>query len=95
MSWTKHLFDDKEERPHDNQVHHHTAPMSVGAAAKVLGVGPSRIHQLATRGEIPELPTAAMTLGGRMFLEDDVRELARRRAALAQHQPQIKVPPSI
>ena len=53
--------------------------LTVANAARILGVVPARVRQLANEGQ---LPLAAMTVSGtRLFRQEDVERLARVREA--------------
>lgn len=53
--------------------------MTIGDVADVLNVSTSRVHQLASAGEL----AYQWTRGGRVFDTDAVQRLAQRRAAEA------------
>ena len=53
--------------------------LTAADAARILGVVPARVRQLANEGQ---LPPAATTVGGtRLFRREDVQQLADARAA--------------
>jgi excisionase family DNA binding protein len=62
--------------------------LTVADAARILGVVPARVRQLANEGQLP--PAATTVRGTRLFRQEDVEQLAevreakRRRAAPAR-----------
>jgi excisionase family DNA binding protein len=59
--------------------------LTAADAARILGVVPARVRQLANEGQ---LPPAATTVGGtRLFRREDVEQLAEVREA-KRHQAQ-------
>lgn len=53
--------------------------LTVADAARILGVVPARVRQLANEGQ---LPPATMTVSGtRLFRQEDVERLAEERKA--------------
>jgi DNA-binding transcriptional MerR regulator len=62
--------------------------LTVADAARILGVVPARVRQLANEGQLP--PAATTVSGTRLFRQEDVERLAeareakRSRAKLAQ-----------
>jgi len=55
--------------------------ISTAEAAKILGVGVVRVHQLQSQGI---LPCEKNHWGWRLFLREDVEELVRKRAAVVE-----------
>jgi len=55
----------------------------ITAAARILGVTPDRVRQLAASGQLPPVQSTAL---GRLFARRTVERLARERAA--QRRPQ-------
>jgi DNA-binding transcriptional MerR regulator len=53
--------------------------LTVADAARILGVVPARVRQLANEGLLP--PTATTVSGTRLFRKEDVEQLARVREA--------------
>jgi excisionase family DNA binding protein len=53
--------------------------LTVADAARILGVVPARVRQLANEGQLP--PAATTLRGTRLFRQEDVEQLARVREA--------------
>jgi excisionase family DNA binding protein len=53
--------------------------LTVADAARILGVVPARVRQLANEGQLP--PAATTVRGTRLFRQEDVEQLARVREA--------------
>jgi DNA-binding transcriptional MerR regulator len=59
--------------------------LTAADAARILGVVPARVRQLANEGQLP--PVATTVSGTRLFRLEDVEQLADARAA-KRHQAQ-------
>ena len=53
--------------------------LTVADAARILGVVPARVRQLANEGQLP--PAATTVSGTRLFRREDVEQLAEVRKA--------------
>ncbi len=53
--------------------------LTVADAARILGVVPARVRQLANEGQLP--PVATTVSGTRLFRQEDVEQLAAAREA--------------
>jgi excisionase family DNA binding protein len=60
--------------------------LTVADAARILGVVPARVRQLANEGQLP--PAATTVRGTRLFRQEDVEQLARVREA-KRHRAEI------